>query len=405
MSCTARTVCLIAVAVAGCSKGGGGERGRAIFLNDRPIAGSPVRVTGCPDRSTADDGTFDTSCAAPRYDVALRYGNVGIVYQGLSRRDPVITLPYPLGLPRSVTASGTVSGLTPGRVAAVALTSPSFSPPLTTVSGGAYSTSFFWLEGTSPAVTARALEWTEVAGVRTAYTAYGEATFVPRIGVDPVASPALSPVGSAAISLRTDAADGSGLVFALWASWPDGGATELAAASPGTTDITFASPAVAGTTFAALAERTQVATAWAWRRGLAATSAPSPVALPADVAFAAPPSGATVDLATDFIFPGLSGAVFLVGFESSRLGGPLLYVVTRETRVRIPDFSWAGQALQSGEAVGVRLLAQGPCPSMDEAATGPAVLELHPTLWLSFGGRVPASDGFATRYVMPVTMR
>lgn len=83
-------------------------RGRLLSLNRRLLPGSQVRITGCPDQVTASDGTFDTRCAARPYDLAATAGSVGIVYQGLTRPDPVVTIPVVLSADGSSFIHGNV---------------------------------------------------------------------------------------------------------------------------------------------------------------------------------------------------------------------------------------------------------------------------------------------------------
>ena len=82
----------------------------------------------------------------------------------------------------------------------------------------------------------------------------------------------------------------------------------------------------------------------------------------------------------------------------------MLYVVTRATTVRVPDFAWAGMQLSSGSIVNAAVSAVGRFGSMDELAAGPvAVLPRAQAYWAANG--MPPVDGFATRYRMTVRMR
>lgn len=399
---------LTLAAWAGCSGGGGAAgtgattKGRVLFRNREPPSSASVRVTGCAQQWTAADGSFDTTCAAETYDVAVSYANVGLLYRGLTRRDPVVTLPFALGAPQGGSASGAASGLTAGRAAAVALTSAGISDGFTPTPDGTFSDYVDWF-GAPPAATVRVLEWTPATGLPTAFTGYVGAAVALKDGSDVTSSPALAAVASGGITMSSSAPDSAGLTYGLWATWPDGGVTEITSAAPASTGVTVATPDVPGVAFAVVAERGANPTAWGWRRGLAATSAPGEISLPTAPVFTAPAPGATVDASTAFTFGALADAAYLVAFESSS-GTPLLYVVTSETTVHLPDFSWAGLTLPVATGLTARVFAFGPCASVDDAAAATDPLTLLPTTWAA-ANRIPEVDGFASRHTMSVTTR
>lgn len=401
---------LAIAAVAACSGGSKGSgstpinpaittRGRVLFRNAQPPSTASVRATGCADQDVAADGSFDTTCASATFDVAVNYANVGLVYQGLTRRDPLLTLPFALGGPEGGSTSGAATGLTPGRAAAIAVTTPAVTVGFAQTADGTFSDYLMW-KGSPPAATVRVLEWTPASGLPSAFTGYGATAVTLQDGSDVPASPALGSVGNGTITVTSDAPDTTALTYDLWATWPDGGVTLVTGAAPPSTETTVATPDVAGAAFTVVAERGADPTSWGWRRGLSATSAPPRINLPAPAVFTAPSPGATVDGSTDFTIGGLSDAVYLVAFEASG-GTPLLYVVTTATTVRIPDFSWAGLTLPAATSLTARVYAMGPCASVDDAAASAEPMTLPPPAWAA-ANRIPSLDGFATLQTMTV---
>ena len=106
-------------------------RGRLVSLGGRPLHGSPIRITGCPDQVTVSDGSFDTSCATATYDLAATASNFGIAYLGLTRRDPVVTVPVVIAADGSSGITGTVGGRADGREAGVVVTTTAWAKMVT----------------------------------------------------------------------------------------------------------------------------------------------------------------------------------------------------------------------------------------------------------------------------------
>jgi hypothetical protein len=397
-------VLVICLAGAACDRGSTTPpKGRVVGLDGRPCGSIPVRVTGCADRATAADGAFDTRCAGPTYDVAVRpFSSAGVVYQGLTRRDPVVTVPYFCPFYDSVTVSGSVAGHDPARILQLSVTSSDHPSGIISPSGdGAYSFEAFWPGEEAPA-TLRALEstWTPgMTGELESFTGYGEAPFSLAHGQDPVVSPALQPIANGAIALSVSNAPVGSLRLSLWATWPDGAETPLGYVLTEDGHATVATPAVPGTTFTVLAERVDDPALFAWRRGLAATATASPVAFPPGIQFTSPGEGATLDAETEFTFTSVPDAVYYVSFRADVPGGPMLHVVTRETTVKMPDFSWADLPAPSGVPVVVTLDAAGPFASVDELA-GARFGSVPDWWWLA--ERLPAADGFATQTSLTV---
>ncbi len=402
MSRLAACVLVLALAV-GCGKApGSSPRGKVLFRNRYPVQMATVRVTGCADQTTSVDGSFDTSCAASTYDVAVRWFSVAFVYEGLTRRDPIVTLPGTLVLSNVGTVSGTVAGFTPGRALDVAVTSSEYAASCTTTDG-MFDCLMEWSDGIPPQATVRALEWIPgVSGFPASFTGYGTAPVTPAEGMGTTAV-ALGAIANGSIFVNIDEQDVASLVALVFVTWPDGAATFMTRASPGTAGVTTATPDVPGASFTVLAWRDRNPGAWAWRRGLPATATPAPIVLPTAPVFSAPAPGATVDLSTDFTFGPLADSVYVVGFEPADFDGPSLFVVTRSTTVRLPDFSWAGLALPSAKTLVAWLSAIGPCASMDDATASSEPLSHLPGRWGVVDGGVPSADGFATRQVIDVT--
>lgn len=379
--------------------------GRLVSVNGRAVWSTAVRITGCPNQITEMDGSFATSCAASTYDVAVRSSaNSGIVYQGLTRRAPVLTIPFTVGYDDWVTVSGTIAGRDPSRTGGVALTSAAGGSSGLVAAGtsGAYSTTAYWFHDEAPSATVRALEWTAAWMVgTTGYTAYGAAPVSLAHGTDSAVSPALEPIAGGTLAVSFPAADPYTVAAELWATWPDGGVTRLGSTVPDSNGGKVPTPDLSGVGFAVLATTGSNPVQSAWRRGLPASATVDPIVLPTPAVFTAPGYGADVGATTNFTFDAVPDAVYLVGFVSTVSGGPMLYVVTRETSVRIPDFGWAGFAFPAGVSLTASVDAMGPLGSVDAVTAAP--LTFLPARWGPWAGnRIPAVDGFATRSTMPV---
>jgi hypothetical protein len=382
-----------------------GPRGRLVSLNGRALRTVPVRVTGCAEQVTAADGSFDVSCATTAYDVAARpTTTTGVLYQGLTRRDPVVTVPFGAGPDEWVTVSGTVTGHVAGRQGGVAVTPPGggSSGLVTMAADGSYSANASWFHDAEAAATVRALEWTEASNVGvTEFTAFGSARVAFAPGVDPIVSPTLQPILCGTLAITAPAPDPWNFVVHLWATWPDGGVNELGPPTwTAATAGNVRTPVIPGVTFTALVETAAGSLIQSvWRRELPASARVDPIVIPTAATFTSPASGAIIDLATEFAYDGVPEAVYLVAFESP--SGSKRYVVTRATSLRMPDFAWAGLSTPDTGDLTVSVAALGPFASLDAAAGAPLVhLPRHWGRWGS--NRVPSADGYATRQTMTV---
>jgi hypothetical protein len=387
------------------------SQGRVVSLNRRPLPGSQVRIGGCADQVTAPDGSFDTSCAATPYDLAVTIGNVGIVYQGLTRRDPVVTIPVEVSSDGWCPVYGTVSGRTEGREAGVSITSTAAASPVTGLGAtpnGFFSSDVLWLDA-SPSATVRGLEWTGSLNGPTAFTAYGAVRVPLEAGKDATGSPVLAPIGSGTLSIPLEA--GQADAPDLWVEWPEGETSRLPTGWSGAPVLAVPTPEVPEASFTVVLTRTEYGSSSsgytsAWRRRLPATATLEPFALPAAAAFVAPPAEALVDLSTDFSYTAVPGAVYLLALESGVRSNPQYYAVTSATTARVPDFTWAG--LPSPRWSGAiyytaSVSALGPLGSVDAAAEGPLPVEPDAWAWQRpFAFWPPPGDGFATRHRMTV---
>jgi hypothetical protein len=362
---------------------------------------------------TASDGSFDTACASSPYDLAATLGQVGIVYEGLTRSDPVVTIPVVVSSDGWCRVTGNLGGRTEGRDAGVSITTTAMSSEVIALGGtpnAFYSSDVLWLES-SPWATIRGIEWTGTWRGPTAFTAYGEARVSLVAGDDPTGSPTLEPIANGTLSVSVEASHPELTEGQLWAEWPEGELTHLANFWPDASRASLPTPDVPGIAFTVVvidAEYAQSSSGYTsgWRRGVPATAAPDRIGLPAAAAFTTPVAGDLVDLSTDFTYTAVPGAVYLLAFESGVRSEPQYYVVTRATTGRIPDLSWAGvPAPRWSGAIyyTASVSALGPFASVDDVAGGPLPVETDQWAWQQpFAIALPLADGFATRHRMTV---
>ncbi len=410
-----RVLAAALVLAAGCHPSSEPEAttGRLQSLNRHPLSGSRIRITGCPEQVTASDGSFSTTCAAAVYDVAATTSSFGIVYQGITRRDPLVTLPVLVGSDGWTSVYGTVEGRTDGREAGVSITSTAWASGvkgLGAAPNGFFSSDVYWF-AESPSVTIRALEWTATLGVPIAFTAYGDVRVPLVAGTLATGSPALEPISSGTLSLSLDAAHPEQTRVDLWAEWPEGEVSTLGTVGGWAFAVDVPTPDVLGAAFTAVAvEETYGASssgyASGWRRGVPATAAPPSILVPAASVFTAPLAETLVDLSTEFTYTAVPDAAYLLAFESGVQSHPKYYVVTSATTARIPDFTWAGLPTPRWSGATyytASVSALGPYSSVDDVAATP--LPVEPDLWSwqkPFAMTLPPSDGFATRHRMSV---
>lgn len=380
-----------------------GDTGRVRFSDGSPAAGAHVRITGLPDQTTGADGTFSLAGAPATYDAAVAWANYGLVYVGLTRRDPTLTLTATLFSLTSGTVTGTVAGLdTVNNEALVALAAQDGGCSIPT--GGAYTLAPRW-HGSSPlSATLHLLEFTrDTRLVPNGFTGHARAAVTVADGGTTTQGLTLGAVTSRALNVSTDATNAT---LALWVSWPEGGVTRIGAGAPGATSATLATAEISGATWGVLASHGSAPQEFAWRRGIVAGSSPSAMTMPTGAALTAPADAATgVGLSTDFTWSGLAGGVHLVRFNSTAAGAPMVGVVTAGTTARIPDITWSGgPALPANTLFTVSLRGVGPFASVDEAAGDPGMVTAHPTYWDSaFANRLPSFDGYASADVRTFT--
>lgn len=390
------------------------SRGRVLSLNRRPLSGSLIRMTGCADQVTACDGSFDTSCAATPYDLAATHGTTGIVYQGLTRPDPVATIPVVVSSDGASRIIGTVLGRTDDREAGVSITTTAMSSKVSEPAfDGFYSSYVLWLD-TSPWASIRAIEWTGTSSGPTAFTAYGEVRVPLLAAVEPTGSPTLQPIANGTLSVSIEATHPEMAEGQLRAEWREGEVTHLADFWPGSSRASIPTPDVPGVAFTVVfvdADYEQSSSGYTsgWRRGVPATAAPDPITLPTAAAFTTPRSDDLVDLSTDFTYTAVPGAVYLLSLESGVTSDPRYYVVTSDTTSRIPDLSWAGVPAPRWSGATyytASVSALGPFTSVDDVAAGPIPVEPDEWAWQQpFAIALPTVDGFATRHRMTVRVR
>ena len=363
--------------------------GRVIGSDLVPIAGINVTI-GARSALTDVDGGFTISSVSPPYDltaVATSPKKVGVLYQGLTRRDPTILMP---GVPASTTSTGTLTGNVTGgsplgaadEVTRLIFGSPEIPDGLvnsaqTNVVSNPYALNPSWVGPSATTGTLHVLQWRLGANnLPAAFTGYASTP-----GVN------ISPGGTASVDLIMSAPPAStigGTIHlapslsyfsqSLSIAFPGTPPTFLGADAP-SGSFSYPFPDVSGAT------ATLIATALYAGSNISATQLAgiSPgttnvvVDLPTPCTAVAPADHATnVGTTTDFTWTPMTGTVYelyLLGFGTS----PSYFVMTAATSARIPDLASQGLGLSGSFSWNVN--AFGPVASVDDLA-GAAAMHL-----------------------------
>jgi len=348
-----------------------------------PIAGVNVTI-GAQSVITGADGRFTISNVSLPYDLTavLTSPKRGIVYQGLTRRDPTVVMLGVTATPLTGTVTGNLSGGHPlggaNESTRVQFASPEARNLLNGndlfVASNPYSMQAAWIGPTTTTGTVHALQWQADGGtVPTSFTGYASQTGVSvssggNVAADLVMSaPPVSTVGG---TIRIDP---SLLYFgqSISITFPDAPRIVLGGDAPSGT-FSYLVPNVGGATASLIAQAISSASNVSDLQ--MAGIPPGTTNLVVDLA--APPTPvAPADLATDiatttvFTWTGMPGTVNLFGVRGrGTTPSPSYYVVTSGTSARIPDLAAQGLGLPPAAAYSWNVNTYGPLTSVDELA-------------------------------------
>jgi hypothetical protein len=285
---------------------------------------------------------------------------MGVVYRGLTRRDPALRL-FRVRSTRHGSISGTVAGgagypQPPGRVTLVVFISSFGADQVLAAADGTFSIpDVRWFDGT-PTVAGRlhALQMDVGPAGPTVYHGWGDTGAITLAEGVPLAGQAIdleSPVVSSTIDGSVSVPAG----YALTGRELDLALSEgpwrmvlLSDASPAAA-FSYLSPLVSGVHYdmTASARSTGGDLVGGGRFGLPGIAHGLSLVLPAAPALGDPADGAAAGYDTVFSWDayGSPGAVYHIAFEPERPGDPELHVVTAATRTTLPDLRVMGLAL------------------------------------------------------------
>lgn len=373
-----------------------------------PGASATVAIDGT-DVPVATDGTFTVTGVHMPYDVVVGIPtfNFVMVYEGLTRADPTLTVPE-LGTPFTTTVAGSI-GTTLGanEMGLVLPGGDAFATGttmLTSGSGPAFGpTSVAWGGSATRTTTLYALtaHVPTGGGAPTSFTGYGSTAVtltdgVATSGVSINLGGVTTATMDGSVTLPVGySLDGAGVVLRLGA--PTGALLGIAPSVASTSFTGVHVPEHSGIRYGIAASASdatgRVTRAWRDTPGPGTTAT---IALPAPVVPTAPKPNATqVGPGATFSWTGLPSAVYLAILEPPSTSDPTVYVFSDQTSVPLPDTSAVGMPLTAGTTYGYRVQAIGPMASIDELAQPGGMndwIQLQ-TLFLSGSGTVPSSIG------------
>jgi hypothetical protein len=356
-----------------------------------------VRIQGHPTVMTDSSGAFTISGVTVPYDVAIvdSANKLAAVHQGLTRPNPTLVLPNPLGTMITGAVSGTFSGGKSGDSTFTTFDSPDTAQMGNTYAAGvtAFSDSFYWFGSSTTTGTLRAFQM-QLGGnmLPSVFDGYGE---LPNV--------VLSNGGSV-----------TGQVISIMTAPPNGALSGSYTVPPGYTvfrgdvclqasghhplgiyfDTTKSSsfayviPQITGVTWAIqlVAQGPSLSAATAWQPGLAAGTSGLNVTAPSATTLMQPADAAT-GVGTTAMFSWMSepSAVYIVSLEPMAAGW-VETVFTTATTMTIPDLSALGAPLASGTSYQWYVSTVGPLAGEDDFATptGVSIFQGFGTVAASF---------------------
>jgi len=386
MKPSAITSYAILAALIGCGEKGIQVGGRVTYLSGAPFAGAKVKV-GNKAVTTADaEGRFAVSSVPVPYDLTAvaADGSAATIYVGLTRKDPLISVPVDGGSP-PVIHRATVTGSLAGGLAlplparhqiVVALVAPKDARAGITHStlglDGKYSLAVSWQGEANLSGTLHALEWlVDAKGNPVSYDAAVSVPFtVSDSGTSPGVDLNLAAVGNNRLTGTISTAPGYQLaVHLLYAVYSPGSSLILGTSRTGVLSAAFDyaafdAPGI-GLGIRGIALGSNGALVQGWRVGSSAGAALA-LSLPAAPVLQMP-TGA-VGSGSTFSWTPLEGAIYHFEANPQTEGAPSLDVITPATSLRLPDLSGMGFAWPRSSSYGVFLFGVSPRAPDDVAA-------------------------------------
>ena len=354
--------------------------GMAIGSDTTPVAGVSVTI-GTQSATTDAGGRFTISGVTVPYDltaVATSPRRTGVVYEGLTRRDPTILMVGIASSPRRATLTGNVTGANPvgvaGDVTRLIIGSPQIPFWLvndveTNVTSNPYTLHPSWVGQDTTTGTIHVLQWQQDGGLPVSYSGYASVPGITlsadagTVASDAVLSAPPASTIAGTIQLAPSLTRFSQLVAIVF---PGAVPTFLGSDTP-TASFAYPFPNVAGATATLVASAGDTGSSSyssAQLTGITPGTTNILVALPPAPTPVAPVDHTTgVGTTTDFTWTPVNGTVYVL-----LVIGPSAWyvVVTSATTARIPDLSAQGLGLSGKSSWNVN--AYGPAGSVDELA-------------------------------------
>jgi len=379
----------VLVELTACGSSPAGGSGRVEYqVNGGPVSGAKVKGRNGSIVTTGADGRFAVAAGSGSYDVTAvsADGRTAAVYAGLTRTDPIISIPLEgpgesvlihsalvtgqffggIGTPIPL-GHGAAAFFTGPLAAEVRIANTSLNPD------GTYTVLLNWRGDANLTGTLRVIEWlVDSTGFPASFEAAASIPIAIASGERSAGKDIhLAAVGNLRVTGTTSLAPGY-VLFArtLTASFPPSNGLTLGFDSTQGAAFDFPAFDLQGGVFnlTALAQDPSGAVVQAWRAGFS-PAAPVALNVPAAPAFLPPsPSQPFQAAGTVVSWTPLGGAVYDV-LVRPQTGGAILRVVTSDTTFQLPDLTAMGFSWPRATSYEVSLLASAPL-SPDDIAGG-----------------------------------
>ncbi|MDI6804341.1 MAG: carboxypeptidase-like regulatory domain-containing protein [Bacteroidota bacterium] len=378
-----------------------------------PVSGAAVIIPGKSAVTTTAAGTFSIPNVTVPYDISVvvSTGKVAMIYKGLSRPDPKLLYLYFSGTSKSAAITGSVP-VAIGKTSKIYFVSGSyFSSTTADPTTGAYSFYGYWYDtsSTSNAKLFFLRYSTDGTGIPTIFDGYASKSLSVQNGAsytsqnfptsDIVDPPDVTVSG--VVSMPTGFSLSSRRLYIIF----DNAKISLRSDPTPITSTSFdyAVPNIAGVQFGIRASAyktstpSDIGTSFT-KLGINAGSTNVNVTLESSPRLALPPNNSpNIDYNSEFTWSqGTGDGVNLVQINSSISNNPVYYIFTRESNLKIPDFSTHGLGLPPNTTYSWYVYRYLPIPSTDYAASNTFVKWLR-EMTSDFGYSYSESFTFTTK--------